>query len=69
MKHQGHGGQCQELETQTQAVCDAIIEQTRNDVEEYWQSLSERLETFCSAHEGLKELLGSDRDLFGGGNG
>lgn len=61
--------QCQELETQTQAVCDAIIEQTRNGVEEYWQSLSERLETFCSAHEGLKELLGSGRELFGGGNG
>ena len=60
--------QCQAMQMQTQQTCDAIIEQTRADVEEYWRSLSQRLEDFYVAHEGLKEVLGSGYGLFGGGD-
>lgn len=59
---------CEELEAATRAVCEAKEKQTeercaaieknaRRDTEKYWTELTERLEDFYSAHQGLRELL------------
>ena len=48
-----------EAERQTEERCAAIEENARISSEKYWIQLSERLEEFYAAHQGLRELLNS----------
>lgn len=45
------------MEADTRQQCETKLQETERQVEEKWQSISERLEAFYQAHEGLRELV------------
>lgn len=53
---------CRLKEAESRMECEKI----RAEADTYWEELSGRLETFYSAHEGIKELLGGAGAFMGG---
>ena len=49
--------ECWKLENETCEACEKAREAAKTEAENYWSALSERLEEFYKAHEGMKELL------------
>lgn len=60
---------CLEMESDTRSVCEAMSARTKEEIEAYWGELSQRLEVFYEAHEGLKSLLQNTGQIPGGGHG
>ncbi|MDO4490531.1 MAG: hypothetical protein Q4B85_05670 [Lachnospiraceae bacterium] len=52
--------ECNELRRKTETECHQLKEDAITQAEEYWAQLSVRLENFYKAHQGMKELFGSD---------
>lgn len=50
--------ECSELRKKTEAECKQMKREAYFKAEEYWENLSERLEKFYAAHQGMKELFG-----------
>jgi hypothetical protein len=48
---------CEEMMQQTEMECTALTKKAQEDAESHWQQLTARLESFYSAHEGLREIL------------
>ena len=61
--------QCTAMEQQTRNACATMTDRARAEIDEHWEQLSDRLESFYSAHEGLKELLRKTGQIPGGGYG
>ena len=59
--------QCSAMEAQTRAACDSMIAKAHEEIDGHWEQLSDRLDAFCTAHEGLKEVLRNIGPLRGGG--
>ena len=54
---------CRAMEAEARANC----EKARREADGYWDELSERLESFYTAHEGIKTMLSKLTSLSGGG--
>lgn len=54
---------CELIEKETEEKCRELERQTKEAVEKRWGELSEKLESFYSAHTGLKELLSATGDI------
>ena len=54
---------CAQVEADTKHKCEELERQTKEEVEKRWDELSEKLENFYSAHEGLKELLSATGEI------
>lgn len=61
--------QCSAMEAQTRTACDSMTAKARMEIDGHWTQLSDRLESFYTAHEGLKEVLRNIGHLPGGGYG
>ena len=61
--------QCSAMETQTRTACASMTDRARAEIDEHWDQLSDKLEAFYTAHEGLKELLRNTGQIPGGGHG
>lgn len=48
---------CLSMEKNTREACEAMSRQAKADIEQYWESLSDRMERFYEAHQGLQELM------------
>lgn len=51
---------CARLREKTEAECQVMKKEAYNQAEAYWKDLTERLENFYNAHQGMRELFGSD---------
>ena len=54
---------CAQVESDTKQKCEELERQTKEAVEKHWDELSEKLETFYNAHEGLKGLLSATGEI------
>lgn len=54
---------CAQAEADTKNKCEELDRQTKEAVEKRWDELSEKLEDFYHAHEGLKELISATGDI------
>lgn len=61
--------QCSAMEAKTRTACDSMTARAHREIDGHWAQLSDRLEDFYTAHEGLKELLRNIGHLPGGGYG
>lgn len=52
--------ECAELERKTEAKCREMEADAFANAEAYWEKLHTRLENFYEAHQGMRELFGSD---------
>lgn len=52
--------ECCELKEKTEAECKAMKREAYFQAEEYWNNLSSRLENFYNAHQGMRELFGTE---------
>ena len=59
--------QCSAMEAQTRSACDSMIARAHEEIDGHWEQLSDRLDAFCTAHEGLREVLRNIGHLPGGG--
>lgn len=48
---------CADLERETRAECEAMRSKAKAESQQYWDKVSEKLEAFYEAHDGLRELL------------
>jgi transketolase len=48
---------CEDMMRDTEAKCAHLTQKARDEAEAHWQQLTEKLESFYSAHAGLKEIL------------
>ena len=58
--------QCSAMEAQTRNACAAMKDSARAEIDKHWAQLSEKLEEFYNAHEGLKDLLRYTGQMPGG---
>lgn len=54
---------CAQVEADTKTRCEEMDRQAKEAVEKRWEDLTEKLESFYSAHEGLKELLSATGEI------
>lgn len=54
---------CELQEKKTEERCEELNRRAKEEVDKRWDELSTKLETFYSAHAGLKELLSSAGDI------
>lgn len=50
-------GKCLLMEEDTKIECDQLRERAKSEANAYWENLTSQLESFYTAHEGLKDLL------------
>lgn len=48
---------CRMLESDTRKKCEEMITAAKKESEDYWNKVSEKMESFYQAHIGLKELI------------
>ena len=54
---------CAQVEADTKTRCEELDRQAKEAVEKRWEDLTEKFESFYSAHEGLKELLSATGEI------
>ena len=54
---------CELREKETEEKCKEMDRQTKEAVEKHWDELSEKLENFYNAHEGLKGLISATGEI------
>lgn len=57
---------CLAMEIETRTACDIMKSKAKADADLYWKEVSEKLENFYEAHEGLKALLQNSGQFPGG---
>lgn len=48
---------CETMERETKVLCNQMVANAKEESEQYWKGVSEKLEAFYLEHIGLKELL------------
>ncbi|MEE1086726.1 MAG: hypothetical protein U0L05_06125 [Schaedlerella sp.] len=48
---------CEAMERETAETCKKLLDEAKEGAEKQWAEVSERLENFYDAHQGLRELL------------
>lgn len=54
---------CAQVEAETTAKCELREKEAQESVDKRWEELSDKLETFYTAHAGLKELISATGDI------
>ena len=52
---------CAALEAETKEKCEKMLAKAKADSAAYWENVSEKLESFCSQHAEVRELLNTPR--------